>query len=69
MEEAFVLEMFHKGNIYELPAHVQIGNNGCLIYVTLPSVDIVFKNTKTGIINLTFLMQKAKRKYLKLIGD
>lgn len=48
MEEAFVLELFHKGNIYELPAHIKIDNNGCLIYFSLPSVDVVFKKHKRG---------------------
>lgn len=54
-EEAFILELFHRGKIYELPANIRFNRGGYVFYVSLPGVDVVFKGQKDGPYHLCFL--------------
>ena len=48
MEQDFVLELFLMGNIYQLPANIQVSNDGFLFQFSLPTVDVVFKKREDG---------------------
>lgn len=62
MEQDFILELFHKGTIYPLPAHIQLSSDGILFSFSLPNVDVIFKKNEDGSYEPLYQSPKNQKK-------